>query len=145
MKRTTPRTRKPVEPDNSTEASGPVVAWCTGPRCSALQRLAGGEEHEQQIASTVRATRGAVLITSPCLGRCELACVAAVARRDGPSRQIGPLAWFTGLENSDRFQALQAWVVNGGPQQILRPDRILPPSLRAAACGVTPPPRIRRH
>jgi (2Fe-2S) ferredoxin len=122
-----------------------VVAWCTGPRCTALHRLADGEDHAKDIASTVRATRGAVLITSPCLGRCELACVAAVAGRDGPSRQIGPLAWFTGLENSDRFQALQTWVLKGGPQQILRPDRILPAALRAAACGVTPPPRFHRH
>lgn len=145
MKRTTPRRRKPAETDGPTEASGPVVAWCTGPRCSALHRLAGAEDHEQDIRSTVRATRGAVLITSPCLGRCELACVAAVARRDGPSRQIGPLAWFTGLEHSDRSRALQAWLLTGGPQQILRPDRILPTALRAAACGVTPPPRIRRH
>lgn len=144
MKRRTPRPRKPVETGESTGASGPVLAWCTGPRCTALHRLADGEDHQQRITSTIQETRGAVLISSPCLGRCELACIAAVARRDGPSNRIGPLAWFSGLEDHDRFRALQSWLRAGGPQQILQPDRVLPPALRAAACGTSPPPSIHR-
>lgn len=130
--------------ERTAEASGPALLWCTGPRCTALHRIAGGEDHHRQISATVGLTRGAVLITSPCLGRCDLACVAAVARRDGPEDRIGPLAWFTGLEMPRRFAALQAWLAAGGPQQILRPQRVLPPALREAACGVSGPPRIRR-
>lgn len=144
MSRRTARPRKPLKNETPADASGPVLAWCTGSRCAGLRRLADGEDHEQQIVSTIRATPGAVLINSPCLGRCELACVAAVARRDGPNDQIGPLAWFSGLEEHGRFHALREWLRAGGPQQILQPDRILPPALRAATCGTTPAPRIRR-
>lgn len=144
MKRRTSRPRKPMDTGASTEASGPVLAWCSGSRCAALHRLNDGEDHQQRIASTIRTTRGAVLITSPCLGRCELASIAAVARRDGPSKRIGPLAWFSGLEDESRFRALQEWLRAGGPQQILQPDRVLPPGLRDAACGTTTPPRIDR-
>lgn len=132
------------------EASGPVLAWCMGPRCTALRRLAqpadqtGQPDQTDLMHSTIRQTRGAVLISSPCLGRCELASVAAVARRDGPSGQIGPLAWFTGLEQEKHFRALQAWILAGGPQQILQPARVLPPTLAKARCGVTAPPRIHR-
>lgn len=144
MKRRASRPQEPEETGGSTDASGPVLAWCSGSRCAALHRLNGGEDHQQQITSTIRDTRGAVLITSPCLGRCELASIAAVARRDGSSKQIGPLAWFSGLEDQSRFQALQEWLRAGGPQQILQPGRILPPALREATCGTTPPPRIHR-
>lgn len=139
MHRKTSRTHQP------TDASGPVLAWCTGTRCTALHRIAGGDDHAEQIRSTVRNTPGSVLITSACLGRCELACVAAIARRDGSSGRIGPMAWFTGLENGDRFDALRRWVADGGPRHLQHPGKAVPSALAEAACGVSAPPRIPRR
>ncbi len=139
MSRKAPQSPKP------TEASGPVLAWCAGHRCTALHRLGGGDSHAEQIRATVKNTPGAILITSPCLGRCELAGVAAAARRDGPSGQIGPMVWFTGLESHDRFEALEAWIARGGPLRIHHPGHALPPVLDDAVCGTGPPPRTLRH
>jgi hypothetical protein len=88
--------------------------------------------------------RGAVLMSFPCLGRCELAGVAATARRDGPSGQIGPMIWFTGLEDPQRFEALRKWIAGGGPRHLDHPARALPAALDQAVCGTSPPPQIRR-
>lgn len=125
------------------DASGPVVVWCTGHRCSALHRMKHGDGVFDNIASLVGRTRGAVLISTPCPGRCALASVAAVGRRDGPSGQLGPLAWFAGVEGPARFRALRSWIGDGGPQQLMRPDQVLPSALKAATCGLSNPPVLR--
>ncbi|MFI7481551.1 hypothetical protein ACH9EU_03955 [Kocuria sp. M1R5S2] len=129
-------------PGRHGDASGPLLAWCGGTRCTALHRLTGGEDRTGRISSTIRGTRGSVLITSPCLGRCHLACVAAVARRDGSSGRIGPMAWLSGLEDDARFDALRHWIAAGGPQELDRPDHAVPAALRDAVCGIGPPPRL---
>ncbi|SDI78831.1 hypothetical protein SAMN04488693_12332 [Arthrobacter subterraneus] len=131
-------------PRSGKDPDGPVLVWCAGHRCAALRRLSGGQDHDEQIRATIRQTSGGVLIESRCLGRCELAGVAAVARRDGRSGRIGPLAWFTGLENGTRFAALRRWIASGGPREADIPNQGAPPILEDAACGVTPPPQVRR-
>lgn len=133
-----PRGHRPAEP------SGPVVAWCAGHRCTALRRLNGGAGQDERIRTTVKNTPGAVLMSFPCLGRCELAGVAATGRRNGTSGQIGPMVWFTGLEDPDRFEALQAWIAGGGPRHLHHPAGALPAALGEAVCGTSPPPQIRR-
>ncbi|WP_188538051.1 hypothetical protein [Kocuria dechangensis] len=128
-----------------TDASGPVVAVCHGHRCAGLRRLHGTADHADRIREAVKATPGAVLITSPCLGRCEMASLAAVARRDGPSGRVGPTVWLSGLEDECRAEALTAWIASGGPQRLHQPDHGLPRSLGAAVSGYGPPPAITGH
>lgn len=130
--------------EKTVEPGGPVVVWCTGHRCSALRRLAGGTDHDEQVRATITRTSGGALIESNCLGRCELAAVAAVARREGTSGRIGPLAWFSGLEKSERFNALKRWIANGGPRDADQPGHSVPSALDDALCGVSPPPQFRR-
>ncbi|NUL45379.1 hypothetical protein F7P69_09260 [Cellulosimicrobium funkei] len=127
-----------------TDASGPIVVWCAGHRCSAVRDLHQEQDATSRLRTTVANTAGAVLISSPCLGRCELASVAAVGHRDGAGRQAGPMVWFSGLDDEARFSALRAWVRSGGPQTFLHPDRLLPSALKEATCGLSAPPVIHR-
>lgn len=126
-------------------ASGPLVALCVGQRCSALRRLArtvGARDESpdavENLRSAVRATSGAVLLMSPCLGPCSLASVAAIAHRDGATGHVGRPVWLAGMEQLPRAAGLQRWVVDGGPTCRDRPDAEVPGSLAEAAVGVGP-------
>lgn len=130
---------------DTTDTSGPLVAVCQGHRCAGLRRLTGTAEQVEHLQEVVRGTSGAVLITAPCMGRCEMASLVAVARRDGPSGQVGPTVWLSGLEDTDRAEALNRWVASGGPQRIHQPEHGAPESLRDAVSGFGPPPTVSRR
>jgi hypothetical protein len=126
-------------------ASGPLLALCTGQRCAALRRLAGTAGTVAQLGAAVRATAGAVLVTTDCLGRCEVASLVGIARHHGPSGQMGRTVWLAGTERTDRAEALRRWVIDGGPSRLDRPDADLPPSLAPAAIGLSPGLRITQR
>ncbi|HEX7351579.1 hypothetical protein [Brachybacterium sp.] len=128
--------------DTTAAASGPLLAVCAGHRCAALRRLAGTAGTVDELGAAVRAAPGAVLITTDCLGRCEVAALAGIARHHGPSGQSGRTVWLAGAEQTDRAEALRRWVVDGGPSRLDRPDVDLPPSLAPAAIGLGPGIRI---
>ena len=117
---------------------------CTGHRCTALRRLAGTVGTVQELGSAIRTTPGAVLVTTDCLGRCELGSLAAIARRHGPTGRTGRTLWLTGIERADRVEGLRHWITDGGPSTLDRPDADLPPSLTPAAVGLGPGARISR-
>lgn len=127
------------------DASGPLVAVCQGHRCAGLRRLTGNTEQMENLQEVVRATAGAVLITSPCMGRCEMASLVAVARRDGPSGQVGPTVWLSGLEDAARAKALSHWIASGGPQRLHQPEHGAPRPLEEAVIGFGPPPTFSRR
>ncbi len=138
-------TRRSTPSRTSTDASGPLVAVCQGHRCAGLRRLTGTAEQVADLQEVVKGTAGAVLISSPCMGRCEMASLAAVARRDGPSGRAGPTVWLSGLEDEHRAQALNRWVASGGPQRIHQPEHGAPELLREAVSGFGPPPTVSRR
>lgn len=129
----------------ATDASGPLVAVCQGHRCAGLRRLAGTVEQVENLQEVVSGTAGAVMISSPCMGRCEMASLVAVARRDGPSGQVGPTVWLSGLEEAHRAEALSRWIASGGPQQIHQPEHGAPQPLQDAVRGFGPPPTVSRR
>lgn len=124
------------------EARGPLLALCAGQRCTALRRLAGTAGTVEELGSAVRATPGAVLVTTDCLGRCELASLAGIACHHGSTGRTGRTVWLAGVEQTDRAEALRRWVVAGGPSRLDRPDADLPPSLTPAAIALSPGIRI---
>lgn len=109
------------------DASGPMVAVCAGQRCTALRGFAGCGSALGELREAVRLRRGAILVSSPCLGPCHQAPVAAVARRDGSTGHFG-----------------RAWVVRGGPRTAQRPEEELPAELAPTMLGVGPPIRHAR-
>lgn len=129
----------------SVDASGPVLALCTGHRCSGLRRLAGTEDTVEDLRKAVRDTTGAVLITANCIGPCSLASLVAVARRDGSTGRTGPTVWLGGMEERARADVLRQWIGIGGPARIDRPSADLPAALRAAMVGLGPGHRMTRH
>ena len=138
-------TRKSAPSRTTTDASGPLVAVCQGHRCAGLRRLSGTAEQVENIQDVVRGTAGAVLISSPCMGRCEMASLVAVARRDGPSGRVGPTVWLSGLEEAHRAEALNRWIASGGPQRIHQPEHGAPQPLEEAVRGFGPPPAVSRR
>lgn len=136
-------TRKSVP--STTDASGPLVAVCQGHRCAGLRRLTGTTEQLENLQEAVRGTAGGVLITSPRMGRCEMASLVAIARRDGPSGRVGPTVWLSGLEEAHRAEALSRWVASGGPQRIHQPEHGAPQPLQDAVSGFGPPPAVSRR
>lgn len=136
-------TRKSVP--STTDASGPLVAVCQGHRCAGLRRLTGTTEQLENLQEAVRGTAGGVLITSPCMGRCEMASLVAIARRDGSSGRVGPTVWLSGLEEAHRAEALSRWVASGGPQRIHQPEHGAPQPLQDAVSGFGPPPAVSRR
>ncbi|GAA1750208.1 hypothetical protein [Kocuria aegyptia] len=138
-------THKSAPSRTTAGAGGPVVAVCRGHRCVGLHRMAGTAEQVENLQEVVKATAGAVLISSPCLGRCEMASLVAVARRDGPSGQVGPTVWLSGLEEPHRVEALSRWIASGGPQRIHQPEHGAPEPLQDAVSGFGPPPTVSRR
>ena len=68
--------------------AGPLVAVCTGHRCAALRRLEGEDDAlGTSLREAVRASRGGVLVASPCVGACARGPVVAVGT--GGGRRLG--------------------------------------------------------
>lgn len=131
----------PAVPPNP---GGPLLAVCVGQRCTALGRLAGTQDRVGELRSTVRQTRGAVLVTAACFGPCALAAVAAVAHRDGRTGDAGRSVWLCGIEQPPRAQALTQWIAQGGPISADRPDVDVPGELADAVLGLADPPIVLR-
>ena len=120
------------------DPGGPLVVLCSGHRCSALHRLADRGAGLDRISAAVAASRGAVLVTAGCLGRCAVGALAGVAHRAPGSGAVSPALWLSGMEAPDRTAALCRWV--GGPAPIPDPCRDVPADLRDAVVGIGPPP-----
>lgn len=116
-------------------APGPLVGVCTGHRCAGLRRLAGGQVLDEGLSAAVRATRGAVMISCPCLGRCEQGPLTVVGHHGavaapagphegegacGPPRPAAPtvMVWLREVAEPAWRQALHAWVSGGVTQQV---------------------------
>lgn len=130
-------------PPTSPDASGPLVALCAGHRCEALHRLADDQTGADRLRSTVAAGRGAVLVTTPCLGACASGAVAAVARRDGHTGTTGPSVWLGGVDRPAVLTALLGWIGTGGPAHTHLPADDVPATLRDSVLGVGHPIRAR--
>ncbi|WP_146069513.1 hypothetical protein [Cryobacterium sp. Y11] len=125
------------------EASGPLVALCAGYRCNALHRLADGQNGADRLRSTIAASRGAILVSTECLGACARGAVAAVARRDGSTGMTGPSVWLGGLDQPVALDALLGWIASGGPVRIHAPADDIPAALYSAVLGTGKPIRTR--
>lgn len=135
--------RKKVTPLTGLGADGPLVALCEGYRCDALHRLADGQNGADRLRSTIAASRGAVLVSTQCLGACASGAVAAVARRDGATGVIGSSVWLGGVDQPAVLDVLLGWIKSGGTAGITKTDDTLPPALQNAVIGVGNP--IRAH
>ncbi|TFC96766.1 MULTISPECIES: hypothetical protein [Cryobacterium] len=124
-------------------ASGPLVALCAGHRCNALHRLADGQDGSDRLRSTIATGKGAVLLSTECLGACAHGAVAAVARRDGTTGMTGPALWLGGMDHPDTLIALLSWIASGGPPPIDMPAGDVPPALHGAILGIGKP--IQTH
>ena len=124
------------------DAGGPLVAACAGHRCTGLRRLAGTPDSLTELAATVRATRGAVLVTAPCLGPCASAAVVAVAHRAAGTGSSGPAVWLAGVQTPDLAAELTGWLGGGRPGPPARPESTLPGALRAAVAALGPRRRV---
>ncbi|QYF73635.1 hypothetical protein [Cryobacterium sp. PAMC25264] len=136
-------TRTPKRTPPAPEASGPLVALCAGHRCEALHRLADDQTGTERLRATVSRSRGAVLVSTPCLGACASGAVAAVARRDGGTGTTGPSVWLGGVDRPATLAALLGWVDSGGPSSTDLPARDAPTTLREAILGIGHPIRAR--
>jgi len=103
------------DPVDRVDPGGPVVALCTGHRCTALRRLAGTPDGVAQIAEAVRHTHGAVLVTADCLGSCDRAALAGLAHRSAGSGGTGHAVWLSEVQTPERTASICAWVESGGP------------------------------
>ena len=121
-------------------ASGPLVALCSGHRCTALHRLADGQDGTDRLRSTIATGRGAVLVSTECLGACANGAVAAVARRDGSTGTTGPAIWLGGMDQPDALDALLSWITSGGPLGDV-PAENVPPALQDSVLGIGNPLR----
>jgi (2Fe-2S) ferredoxin len=133
MKRT--QTSAPTEQ----EASGPLVAVCAGHRCSALHRLATGQDGAGRLRSTIKTGTGGVLVSTECLGVCARGAVAAVARRDGSTGVTGPSVWLSEMDQPAALAALLGWLASGGPARIDEPAESVPPVLHSSILGIGAP------
>lgn len=124
-------------------ASGPLVAVCAGHRCSALHRLAAGQDGADRLRSTIMTGTGGVLVSTECLGACARGAIAAVARREGNTGVTGPSVWLGGIDQPAALDALLAWIASGGPTRIDEPALSMPAVLHSAILGIGTP--IRAH
>lgn len=132
-------TRLPAENPADHDASGPLVALCAGHRCEALHHLSDDRGGTDRLRSTIAAGRGAVLVSSPCLGECARGAVAAVARRDGRTGTTGPSVWLGGVDRPATLAALLHWIRAGGPSLIESPAADVPAALHEAMLGLGRP------
>lgn len=90
------------------------MAVCTGHRCAALRRLDGEDDDVgTSLREAVRASRGGVLVSSPCVGGCAQAPVAAVGQRE-PGQERPDVVLWLGQLDAARREHLAAWVAQLG-------------------------------
>ncbi len=125
-----------MDPIESGEPAGVVVALCSGHRCAALTRKCddGG------LGAAVTRSSGGILISAPCLQQCAEGAVAAVAIRSGDAGTTGPSVWLGGLDGVGRLEALARWVE--GWRRPADGTGELPDDLREAVLGYGPPVRL---
>ncbi len=122
------------------DPGGPLVMVCLGHRCSALHALATDERCEPglpTLMAAVRSTRGAILVTTGCVGHCEIAAVIALGRRPASSAPVAtapggvlPFAGgvvLAGMDRAPRADALCQWVRHGGYQVASPPEELARP------------------
>ncbi|GAB6901475.1 hypothetical protein JCM9957A_45650 [Kineosporia succinea] len=112
-----------------------MIAACTGERCAALCRLNGGEPLSPALREATRRTTGAILISTGCLGRCELGAVVLVAWR---FRSPAPIA-LAGMHDPARLEALTEWLPGHGPRRALFERRLPAGALADAAAEAAQP------
>lgn len=115
-----PRTCPDRYRTRGSDTGGPLVVLCNGDHCSALHRRTGSAALER-LRETARATTGAVLVSSGCLGRCELAAVVLLGWAGSWPGQLLPLA---GMEDPDRVNVLLRWLPGRGPARALRTEPV---------------------
>ncbi|MEH3075590.1 MAG: (2Fe-2S) ferredoxin domain-containing protein [Quadrisphaera sp.] len=116
--------------------AGPLVAVCTGHRCAALRRLDGEDDAlGASLREAVRASRGGVLVSSPCVGACARGPVAAVGQREEGQEQPAAVVWLGDLDRARR-EALAAWVGELSGATAPPAEVALPEALRLAVLGV---------
>src|SRR5688500_11126876 len=111
------------------DPGGPVIVVCAGQRCRARRELGGPEAGMEPLRSAVRRSRGAVLVSTGCLGRCHLAAAVLVMWRGEVAGEPLPLA---GMDAHERARALTTWLPGSGPATALLHGGRLPPVLAAA-------------
>ncbi|CAN5258773.1 hypothetical protein BH24ACT9_BH24ACT9_11600 [soil metagenome] len=100
------------------DPGGPLGMVCLGHRCAALHTLAQEVRAEPglpALTEVVRSTRGAILVTTGCVGHCELGAVVALGRRPASTAAVatepGGVLPFTGgvvLAGMDRAPRAEA-------------------------------------
>jgi hypothetical protein len=120
--------------NRSRHADGLVIAVCRGQRCAALRELRGPDAGIEPLKSAVSRTRGAILISTGCLGRCSLAAVVVLAWQGQVGCEAIPLA---GMDALDRSRALTTWLSGTGPATTLLHGARLPAPLAAAQAAAT--------
>jgi hypothetical protein len=111
------------------DPGGPVIAVCAGRHCRSRRERHGPEAGIEPLRSAVRRTRGGVLISTGCLGRCQLAAAVLVVWRGETAGEPLPLA---GMDAPERSRALAAWLPGPGPATTLLRGGRLPAALAAA-------------
>ncbi|GAB3238321.1 (2Fe-2S) ferredoxin domain-containing protein [Kineosporia babensis] len=123
----------------SGDQGGPVVAVCTGPRCAALCRLTGtGSESDPlnaRLREATRQTTGGILISTGCLGRCDLSAVVLLTWR----YQSPPPIALAGMHQPQRMQALTEWLPGHGPRRALFERRMAAGDLADAMAEAAEP------
>lgn len=127
-----PRHRRPG-------ADGPVVVVCTGQRCGALHRL-NGSAALQTLRPATRATTGAVLVSTGCLQRCDLAATVLLGWSNAPGWTL-----LTGMDSPGRADTLASWLPGTGPPRSLLHGEPLPTPLARAQAPSCPDPAPGRH
>lgn len=134
-RRRDPAPAPPAEDDE--DPGGPLVMVCVGHRCAALLELArerGSGPGLPGLAESVRATRGAMLVTMGCVGHCELGAVVGLGHRPPSSAAVettpGGVVPFTGgvmlagMDRAPRAEALRRWILDGGIEAAPPPEAL---------------------
>lgn len=135
--------KKRIAPTTDQEASGPLVAVCTGHRCDALHRLVADQDGTERLRPTIAAHQGAILVSTQCMGACANGAVAAIARRDGTTGATGASVWLGGIDQPSSLSVLLDWIALGGPPDPAALADAVPTSLRNAVIGIGQPIEVR--
>lgn len=129
-----PQPGAPKRRGRRTDPPGPVVAVCTGSRCLTAHRAGHGRDLDLTgLRHAVRQSRGGVLVSCGCLGRCDLAALVLLGWNGNAYTEFRVLS---GMEDADRMATLTTWLPGPGPARSLLDGADLPPALaRATAPG----------
>jgi hypothetical protein len=109
---------------------GPVVAVCTGRHCLHAHRIGPGQALDlAELRESVRRTRGGVLVSCGCLGRCGAASLVLLGWQGNAYVEFRALG---GMERGQRMSTLAAWLPGPGPAKALLDGGDLPRTLAQA-------------